>query len=462
MTGLSTQLLTPSTGIASLEAGREPTPLSRVSRSSSGMSVPMGFKAAKMRRTPQFIREEARRMRNTPQLLRQPSMIDPALLEDTDADKLIAGVARLVYRLIVEGEQSLARGEDRILASTGQQAGKVTTADFNREVYFLEPRGCRRHCRWRRCFFRRREEEDLPQPIFKLLRDCLGAGHFSQDLAIVCAVYIERFVLHSHVRITHQNWEPIVLAALLLGSKMFEDIHPWNVDFVAILRKAAGILVKDSLSIYHLEAQFLRGLNWRASITGEVFAAYFFSLKNADAPPSPAHRHAYNCDSIRRCSSWCGPDSFGERMTQIPEASEEGHLAIFRESSISLGSGSSPRSGCGSSCGQGPGEQRFDTMAASFAPGCAMKSTGSMCMADMLWMDRKNPLIGAFRHAPHAGPPSRHINPRLPSGHEASPVRWCSEEGRKLGTETGDYNRSGRRIPSLPNVFTDWTRTVSA
>ena len=69
------------------------------------------------------------------------------------------------------------------------------------------------------------------------------------------------------------TWRRLVLAALILADKVFEDYAVWNADFLTLFPES------DINDLNNLEMAFLNYLNFETQFLASDFARYFFALK---------------------------------------------------------------------------------------------------------------------------------------------------------------------------------------
>jgi len=119
--------------------------------------------------------------------------------------------------------------------------------------------------------------------IEKYVKSIFKVGQLAPEALIMGVAYVERIVSNTEFRLYPFNWKRILLAALILASKVWEDQAVWNVDFIELFPLATpndlGQLEKKILSLLGFDvslkaseyARIYFDLRARSSFTGEQF-----------------------------------------------------------------------------------------------------------------------------------------------------------------------------------------------
>ncbi|KYQ92846.1 cyclin domain-containing protein [Tieghemostelium lacteum] len=109
--------------------------------------------------------------------------------------------------------------------------------------------------------------------IYKFIRDIFKAERLDSECAIMCLAYIERIITFTGATLNACTWRRIVLSALILASKVWEDQSVWNVDFLPVFDNLTAA------DLNNLERQFLALLQYNVSLTASIYAKYYFELR---------------------------------------------------------------------------------------------------------------------------------------------------------------------------------------
>uniref|UniRef100_A0A8C5C0V7 Cyclin Y like 1 n=1 Tax=Gadus morhua TaxID=8049 RepID=A0A8C5C0V7_GADMO len=137
--------------------------------------------------------------------------------------------------------------------------------------------------------------------IYRFVRTLFSSAQLTAECAIVTLVYLERLLTYAEMDICPGNWKRIVLGAILLASKVWDDQAVWNVDYCQILK---DITVED---MNEMERHFLELLQFNINVPASVYAKYYFDLRslaednNLSFPLEPlSNKRAQKLEAISR------------------------------------------------------------------------------------------------------------------------------------------------------------------
>ena len=108
-------------------------------------------------------------------------------------------------------------------------------------------------------------------------------AQFSPGCNVISLVYINRLMAFSGIMLHSKNWRPLLLSALLLAQKVWDDKCLANVDFPIIWRAAVPLAdaeLLDLKAINTFERMFLELLSYNVTVSASLYAKYYFELRS--------------------------------------------------------------------------------------------------------------------------------------------------------------------------------------
>jgi len=118
---------------------------------------------------------------------------------------------------------------------------------------------------------------DPPPPdielVEKYVKNIFKIGQLAPESLIMGVAYVERIMNSSDFQLYPFNWKRIMLACLILASKVWEDQAVWNVDFLELFPLATPN------DLGQLEKKLLSLLGFDVSLKASEYARIYFNLR---------------------------------------------------------------------------------------------------------------------------------------------------------------------------------------
>uniref|UniRef100_A0A8C6SAJ4 Cyclin Y n=1 Tax=Neogobius melanostomus TaxID=47308 RepID=A0A8C6SAJ4_9GOBI len=164
--------------------------------------------------------------------------------------------------------------------------------------------------------------------IYRFVRTLFSAAQLTAECAIVTLVYLERLLTYAEMDICPANWKRIILGAILLASKVWDDQAVWNVDYCQILK---DMTVED---MNELERQFWELLQFNINVPSSVYAKYYFDLRslaeanNLSFPLEPLSRD--KAQKLEAISRLCDDKYKDMRILSKKRSASADNLTVVR------------------------------------------------------------------------------------------------------------------------------------
>jgi len=118
-------------------------------------------------------------------------------------------------------------------------------------------------------------DQQVPEQktIYRFMRILFTAAQLTAECAIVTLIYLERVLSYGELDLCPSNWKRLVLGAIMLASKVWDDQAVWNVDFCQILK---DITVHE---MNELEREYVQLLQFNVNVGSSIYAKYYFDLR---------------------------------------------------------------------------------------------------------------------------------------------------------------------------------------
>jgi len=185
-----------------------------------------------------------------------------------DIDEVIFCVAVVIHDRIVQGEQ-MSPGAANLFPFFSEENNPLYLDPAERAANEAAQSQGNRDTTSKRT----KREVPAEETIFHTLHSVYSCARFPSECLIISLVYIERLIAVAGVPILCTSWRPILLAALILAQKVWDDRSLHNVDFSMF---CPMFTLKE---INHLEKKFLELIEYDVSVSTSLYASYYFQLR---------------------------------------------------------------------------------------------------------------------------------------------------------------------------------------
>lgn len=105
------------------------------------------------------------------------------------------------------------------------------------------------------------------------LQHVFEVGEFPPECAVILLVYVNRLIGLVNLPLTADNWKPVVMTALTVAQKVWDDNPLCNADF-SILYPVLNVK-----QVNFLELRFLLLLEYKLTVSSSLYARYYFELR---------------------------------------------------------------------------------------------------------------------------------------------------------------------------------------
>uniref|UniRef100_A0A6B2LBK9 Cyclin N-terminal domain-containing protein n=1 Tax=Arcella intermedia TaxID=1963864 RepID=A0A6B2LBK9_9EUKA len=111
--------------------------------------------------------------------------------------------------------------------------------------------------------------------VFEFISELMDNQALSCEVAVMACAFVSRFLRSTSLQAMHgYTWRKIILSALLVSDKLWEDSAVWNSDY----RKTFPALSLDQLNA--LERNFLIALEFNLTLKASTYALYYFEIRS--------------------------------------------------------------------------------------------------------------------------------------------------------------------------------------
>jgi hypothetical protein len=110
--------------------------------------------------------------------------------------------------------------------------------------------------------------------LFDFMFQLFSCASLTPETTIVSLIFVERLLEQGRVALRAHNWRPIVLSAVLLASKVMDDLGSWSVEFAAVYPQFSVAAINA------MERVFCAKIGYSLYVPASTFTRYYFALRS--------------------------------------------------------------------------------------------------------------------------------------------------------------------------------------
>eukprot|EP01067_Filipodium_phascolosomae_P000520 Filipodium_phascolosomae@DN139_c0_g1_i1.p1 len=182
-------------------------------------------------------------------------------LHRPNSQKMIHAVALILSDQIEEG--------DNLRNDATRKPDKPEWQIFNEANYFMNEKRCFLNGRVLRVMDRRPSEME----IAAFLKTMIQSFYYPSECNVLILLYINRLMSASGLYMHTQNWRPLLVTALVISQKIWDDPQMKNTDFSYYYT-----FFRDE-ELTEMEVTFLQLLQYKVVVKTSTYAKYYYELR---------------------------------------------------------------------------------------------------------------------------------------------------------------------------------------
>jgi len=124
------------------------------------------------------------------------------------------------------------------------------------------------------------------EKMFAFLKQAFELAQWSPECHVISAVFIGRLLVNTDIVLHKRNWVNVVLIALLLAQKVWDDRCLPNSEFPSIWLQCGCETAPTKQQINRMECAFLGYLHYDVHVPRQLYTKYYFEMRALHPNPN--------------------------------------------------------------------------------------------------------------------------------------------------------------------------------